>query len=147
MPTTPNRYYPYPSLSDPPNGAAQIQALAEAVDTDVQLLNDEVVALNVYDEIDLTLVSPFSGTITLRRYGNMVHCMYSVSRSTGNAKTTVATIPIGWRPTYDIITFTVTATTVRSEFEFLQTGVITENSSTASAATRRPGAPIIWVLP
>lgn len=33
MPTTPNFGFPYPGLSDAPNGPAQIQALAEAVDT------------------------------------------------------------------------------------------------------------------
>lgn len=35
MPSTPIYLLPYPSLSDPPNGAAQIQALAEAVEDEL----------------------------------------------------------------------------------------------------------------
>lgn len=37
--TTPNRSYPYPEPADTPDGAAQIQSLADAVDTDVSKLN------------------------------------------------------------------------------------------------------------
>lgn len=145
MPLTP-RSYPYPALSDPPNGAAQIQALAEAVDSDVQIISDDVAELTVYDEIDLTLVSPFSGTIKLRRYGNMVHCIYSISRSSGTAAATVTTVPVGWRPTYDIPTYALTSAGTRSEIKFLTTGIITEAIATASTATRQPSGPVIWSI-
>lgn len=39
MPTTPIYGFPYPSLSDPPNGPAQFQALAQAVETQIQRLD------------------------------------------------------------------------------------------------------------
>lgn len=42
MPTTPVYSFPYPALTDAPNGAAQIQALAEAVETRIQSLNSTV---------------------------------------------------------------------------------------------------------
>ena len=39
MPVTPIYSFPYPALTDPPNGAAQIQALAEAVETEIDSLD------------------------------------------------------------------------------------------------------------
>lgn len=38
MPSTINRAYPYSALSDAPNGPVQLQALAEALDVDVQTI-------------------------------------------------------------------------------------------------------------
>lgn len=95
--------------------------------------------------ISLTLVSPFTGYINLRRYGNMVHCMYSISRSSGTAAATVATIPVGWRPTYDIATWALTGAGARSDIKFPATGVITESIITASTSTRQPSGPVIWM--
>ena len=97
------------------------------------------------DFISLTVVSPFTGSIQLRKYGNMVHCLYEILRTSGSAIVTVATIPVGWRPTYDIQTFTVTNTGVRSEVRFSPTGVISEGRATSSATTAKPSAPVIWM--
>lgn len=44
MPTTP-RGYQYPALTDQPNGPAEIQALAQALDTDVQGIANRVAAI------------------------------------------------------------------------------------------------------
>ena len=92
-----------------------------------------------------TLVSPFTGSIHLRKYGNMVHCVYLINRSSGTAAATVATIPVGWRPTYDIETWVLTSAGARSDIKILTTGVITESIQTASTATRKPAGPVIWV--
>jgi hypothetical protein len=45
MPTTPIFAFPYPALTDPPNGAAQIQALAEAVEAELNGTNSDVTSL------------------------------------------------------------------------------------------------------
>lgn len=45
MPTTPIFAFPYPSLTDAPNGAAQIQALAQAVETSLNSTNSNVTTL------------------------------------------------------------------------------------------------------
>ncbi len=94
--------------------------------------------------ISLTLVSPFSGWVHLRKYGNMVHCVYSFSRSTGNAAATVTTIPVGWRPTYEIETYVLTSGNVRSYIKFSTTGVITESPVSATTNARLPSGPVIW---
>ena len=99
------------------------------------------------DFISLTLVSPFSGYVHLRKYGNMVHCVYNFSRSSGTATATVATIPVGWRPTYDIETWVLTSATsggTKTQVKILTTGVITEDIGTATTASRRPTGPVIW---
>lgn len=49
MPTTPIYGLPYPSLSDPPNGAAQIQALAEAIEVELQRLDSVPAAVTASD--------------------------------------------------------------------------------------------------
>lgn len=49
MPTTPIYGLPYPSLSDPPNGAAQIQALAEAVESELQRIDGTPAAVTASD--------------------------------------------------------------------------------------------------
>lgn len=96
------------------------------------------------DFISLTLVSPFTGYVHLRKYGNMVHCVYHISRSSGTAAATVATIPVGWRPTYDIETWVLTSNGGISAIKILKTGVITESIGTASTSARRPTGPVIW---
>lgn len=45
MPVTPNKGYPYPSLTDSPNGPVQIAALANAIDT-ADVAQDTVIATN-----------------------------------------------------------------------------------------------------
>lgn len=97
------------------------------------------------DFISLPLVSPFTGSIHLRKYGNMVHCVYNISRSSGTAAATVATIPVGWRPTYNIETWVLTSAGARSDVKFLTTGVINEAIGTASTSARKPAGPVIWV--
>lgn len=96
------------------------------------------------DFISLTLVSPFSGYVHLRKYGNMVHCVYHFSRSSGKATATVTTIPVGWRPTYDIETWVLTSAGTSSQIKILSTGVISEDIATATIAARRPTGPVIW---
>lgn len=49
MPTTPIYGLPYPSLSDPPNGASQIQALAQAVETQLQRIDNVPAAATASD--------------------------------------------------------------------------------------------------
>jgi hypothetical protein len=49
VPTTPVYGLPYSSLSDPPNGAAQIQALAEAVETELQRIDGVPAAATAAD--------------------------------------------------------------------------------------------------
>lgn len=94
--------------------------------------------------ISLTLVSPFTGYVHLRKYGNMVHCVYHFSRSSGTATATVTTIPVGWRPTYDIETWVFASSSIRSQVKILTTGVINEDIGTATTGARRPTGPIIW---
>lgn len=49
MPTTPVYGLPYPSLSDSPNGPAQFQALAQAVETQLQRLDSVPAAVTATD--------------------------------------------------------------------------------------------------
>jgi hypothetical protein len=49
VPTTPIYGLPYPSLSDPPNGAAQIQALAEAVEAELSRIDATPAAVTATD--------------------------------------------------------------------------------------------------
>lgn len=46
MGVTPIYGFPYPALSDPPNGAAQIQALAEAVEADLAVTDANISTIN-----------------------------------------------------------------------------------------------------
>ena len=55
---TTTRGYPYPEGSDPPDGATQMQALAEAVDTDAAALDGRVTAIEADKSVQ-------SGTVTL----------------------------------------------------------------------------------
>ena len=102
------------------------------------------------DEITLTLNSPFTGGgITLRRYGNEVHMNISTSRQSGSGVTTVATIPTGWRPGYNIefhITTYATGGGISNYIRVLTTGAITCQSRTASTDALRSMAPIIWKI-
>lgn len=44
--TTPIYAFPYPSLSDPPNGAAQVQALATALENKIVTMDSALTAIN-----------------------------------------------------------------------------------------------------
>lgn len=57
MPTTPIYGLPYPSLSDPPNGAAQIQALAEAVESELQRIDGTPVTVTAADSGSVSTTS------------------------------------------------------------------------------------------
>lgn len=46
MGVTPTYGFPYPALSDPPNGPAQIQALAEAVEADLTVTDANIATIN-----------------------------------------------------------------------------------------------------
>lgn len=46
MGVTPIYGFPYPALTDPPNGAAQIQALAEAVEADLAVTDSNIATIN-----------------------------------------------------------------------------------------------------
>lgn len=46
MGVTPTYGFPYPALTDPPNGPAQIQALAEAVEADLMVTDSNIATIN-----------------------------------------------------------------------------------------------------
>jgi hypothetical protein len=60
MGTTANRSYPYPDPADPADMAGALQALAEAVDTDVQSLSNSVTAppLSVFSGDSTSVPTP-----------------------------------------------------------------------------------------
>lgn len=61
MGTTPNYAWPYPELGDAPHGPDQVKALADAVDTDVKVIDDRVTTA----EADIaTLEDPPSGSVS-----------------------------------------------------------------------------------
>lgn len=72
MPTTPIYSFPYPALTDAPNGAAQIQALAEAVETEIDRIDGDIGALpdSVIAELGETMqsVQTTTGTTTSLSY-------------------------------------------------------------------------------
>jgi hypothetical protein len=47
VPSTPIYGLPYPSLSDPPNGPAQFQALAEAVEAELDRIDDTITGVPI----------------------------------------------------------------------------------------------------
>lgn len=55
MPSTPVYSFPYPALTDAPNGATQIQALADAVEDQLQVTDASVTALNALFATGVTL--------------------------------------------------------------------------------------------
>jgi hypothetical protein len=58
MPSTPIYGLPYPSLSDPPNGPAQFQALAEAVEAELDRIDDTI------SGVPISQVSSVSATVS-----------------------------------------------------------------------------------
>ena len=61
---TTTRGYPYPESSDPPDGAAQVQALAEAVDTDTADLDGRVTIIEAVTAQSGTVVLTWSSSAT-----------------------------------------------------------------------------------
>ena len=98
------------------------------------------------DFISLTLVSPFTGYIELRKYGNDVHAQFSYTRSSGSATATIATIPAGWRPSHKMDFWFQVTGGHRVWLTFNTTGVITENILTASTSQRVNPATILWKI-
>lgn len=58
MPSTPIYGLPYPSLSDPPNGPAQFQALAEAVEAELDRIDDAI------SGVPITQTSSAAGSVS-----------------------------------------------------------------------------------
>lgn len=54
MPSTPIYGLPYPSLSDPPNGPAQFQALAEAVEAELDRIDDTISGVPITQSSSVT---------------------------------------------------------------------------------------------
>ena len=83
MPTTPNYSLPFPSLSDPPNVPADLEALAEAADAELLRIEKGTGVRNVSSE----LINGWTGTVHVARVGNLCTVqVYSLvgSGATGN---------------------------------------------------------------
>lgn len=87
MPTTPIFSFPYPALTDPPNGAAQIQALAEAVETELNATNADVTATQ-------TVTNKFATGATVQNFqpalANFTSTSYTETFTTSNTPAQVA---------------------------------------------------------
>lgn len=97
MPTTPIYGLPYPALSDPPNGPAQIQALAEGVESELQRIDATA-------DTDQSLLSGFTsptqtGSGTLVVGGNGAVIMTVVIPNPGFQYYVVASASLGWAVT------------------------------------------------
>jgi len=68
MPQTPTYSWPYPALSDPPNGAAQIEALAEAAESTVKSLDTRLTKV----ETPVRCRVRFSGSFFLAAGANLM---------------------------------------------------------------------------
>ncbi|WP_371590885.1 hypothetical protein [Streptomyces sp. NBC_00470] len=90
---TPNRNYPYPEESEPPDGPVQIEALAAAVDSDLQsVLAGEWVVLTNGDGV--------TGTAFGRLNGDKVELFGRMSKDGGFVQNdTIVTLPVELRPT------------------------------------------------
>jgi hypothetical protein len=87
MPTTPIFAFPYPALTDAPNGAAQIQALAEAVETELNNTNADVTAVQ-------TVTNLFATGVTVQNFqaalANFTGTSYTETFTTSNTPAAVA---------------------------------------------------------
>lgn len=87
MPTTPIFAFPYPALTDAPNGAAQIQALAEAVETELNATNADVTAVQ-------TVTNKFATGATVQNFqpalANFATTGYTETFTTSNTPAAVA---------------------------------------------------------
>jgi hypothetical protein len=87
MPTTPIFAFPYPALTDAPNGAAQIQALAEAVETELNATNADVTAVQ-------TVTNKFATGATVQNFqaalANFTGTSYTETFTTSNTPAAVA---------------------------------------------------------
>lgn len=73
MPVTPVYAFPYPSLSDPPNGSVQLQALAEALEDEIIRVDNDVTDVREVTDLlasgaTLNSVQNTSGTTTSTSY-------------------------------------------------------------------------------
>jgi len=85
MGNTPNYTWPYPELTDPPDGAGQIKALALAVDTSLKTVDTRAADSGNKDAITLTPATGW-GTVAAngRRFGSLC-VVHWVATRTGAA--------------------------------------------------------------
>jgi len=87
VPTTPIFAFPYPALTDPPNGAAQIQALAEAVETELNATNADITALQ-------TVTNKFATGATVQNFqaalANFTSTSFTETFTTSNTPAQIA---------------------------------------------------------
>lgn len=94
MPTTPVYAFPYPSLSDSPNGPVQIQALAEAVE-------NKIVAVDATNSTQSTDIATLQSTVNLldvRNLGGRIAATAGVINA-GITTTEVNIAKLGLTPT------------------------------------------------
>jgi hypothetical protein len=94
MPTTPVYAFPYPSLSDSPNGPAQFQALAEAVE-------NKIVAVDSVNSTQSSDISTLQSTVNLldvRNLGGRIAATVGVINA-GINTTEVNISKLGFTPT------------------------------------------------
>ena len=70
MPSTPIYGLPYPSLSDPPNGPAQFQALAEAVETELDRIDDTISGVPITQSSSIAAAVNTTSTTYVALAGN-----------------------------------------------------------------------------
>jgi hypothetical protein len=68
VPTTPTYAFPYPSLSDPPNGAGQIQSLAQAVENKIITVD----ATDAAQNSSITTINTTLNTLNMRSLGGRI---------------------------------------------------------------------------
>lgn len=87
MPTTPVYSFPYPSLSDPPNGPAQFQALATAVENKIITIDSTDATQNS----NISTLQTTVNTLNMRSLGGRIAVAAGVI--TGGVTTTETNIP------------------------------------------------------
>lgn len=70
MPFTPIYGLPYPSLSDPPNGPAQFQALAEAVEAELDRIDDTISGVPITQSSSVAATVSTTSTTYVALAGN-----------------------------------------------------------------------------
>lgn len=107
MGTTVNRLYPYPSPNDDPDVPYWLQRLAEAIDGDVDFINDALNADTGW--ITATLAAGFTHNtssgwtgVKYRKVRNVVFLTGAVAASSWVDGVTVLTLPGAYRPSVKI---------------------------------------------
>jgi hypothetical protein len=81
MGTTPNYLWPYPELTDPPDGPGQIEALANAADATVKAVNDYAIGINARVPVAFT-ANEAAVTAPAQGAGSSVSVSFPVGRFT-----------------------------------------------------------------